>query len=97
MGFSIYTFDAFFLDLIPPMIRGNISVMATEDEQYQQEGFENLIKENPKCNLFITPAKLKQFIDSSDNKSFINEINKICIGGEVFPDEFIDLFNKDTK
>lgn len=97
LGFSIYTFDAFFLDVIPPMIRGNMSVLATENEQYRQIEFENLIKHNPKCNLFITPAKLKQFIDGSDNKSFINGINKICIGGEVFPDEFISLFNKDTK
>jgi len=48
--------------IIAPMIRGRLSVMATEDEQYQQKEFEYVIKSNPECNLFITPAKLKQFI-----------------------------------
>lgn len=97
IGFATYTFDAFFLDIISPMLRGNLAVMATEDEQFNSKSFGTLIKSNPNCNFFITPAKLKQFIDSSEDISFLNNINKICIGGEVFPEELLELFSGKTK
>jgi len=97
IGFATYTFDAFFLDIIPPMLRGNLAVMATEDEQFNSKSFGNLIKSNPKCNFFITPAKLKQFVDSSEDISFLNDIRKICIGGEVFPEDLLELFSGKTK
>lgn len=97
IGFAIYTFDAFFLDLIPPMLRGGISVMATEEEQFNQLAFEHLIRNNPDCNLFITPAKLKQFLDNAADKFFYRRIHSICIGGEVFPPEFVGKFSKNTK
>ena len=97
IGFATYTFDAFFLDLIPPMLRGKTSVMATEEEQFNQIAFENLIKSNPDCNLFITPAKFKQFVDNRRDMDFFKRIHSICIGGEVFPQEFIGLFSENTK
>ena len=97
IGFATYTFDAFFLDIISPILRGNLAVMATEDEQFNSKSFGNLIMSNPNCNFFITPAKLKQFIDSSEDISFLNDINKICIGGEVFPEELLELFSEKTK
>ncbi len=97
IGFAIYTFDAFFLDLIPPLLRGKIAVMATEDEQFNQIAFEKLIKNNPGCNLFITPAKFKQFVDNCKDTDFFKEIHSICIGGEVFPQEFIGMFSQNTK
>ena len=97
LGFSIYTFDAFFLDTISPMLRGVTAVMATEEEQFSQIPFEDLIKQNPGCNLFITPAKFKQFIDNCNDKNFYQRIHNICIGGEVFPEEFIDIFSKNTN
>ena len=97
IGFAIYTFDAFFLDLIPPMLRGKTSVMATEEEQFNQIAFENLIKNNPNCNLFITPAKFKQFVDNRRDMDFYKNIHSICIGGEVFLQEFIGMFSEDTK
>ncbi len=97
IGFAIYTFDAFFLDLIPPMLRGKTAVMATEEEQFNQIAFENLIKNNPECNLFITPAKFKQFVDNRRDMDFFKKIHSICIGGEVFPQEFIGMFSEKTK
>ncbi len=97
IGFAIYTFDAFFLDLIPPMLRGKTAVMATEEEQFNQIAFENLIKNNPECNLFITPAKFKQFVDNRRDMDFYKKIHSICIGGEVFPQEFIGMFSENTK
>ena len=96
IGFAIYTFDAFFLDLIPPMLRGKTSVIATEEEQFNQIAFENLIKNNPDCNLFITPAKFKQFVDNRRDMDFFKKIHSICIGGEVFPQEFIGMFSENT-
>lgn len=92
LGFSIYTFDAFFLDTIPPMLRGIPAVMATEGQQFHQSEFEQLIRESPGCNLFITPAKLKAFLDNRIDPHFFDRIHSICIGGEVFPHEFIDIF-----
>ena len=97
IGFATYTFDAFFLDIISPILRGNLAVLGTEEEQFHQKGFEKLIKDNPNCNFFITPAKLKQFIDSSEDISFLNDINKICIGGEVFPEEILEFFSEKTQ
>ena len=97
IGFATYTFDAFFLDLIPPMLRGKTAIMATEEEQFNQIAFENLIKNNPDCNLFITPAKFKQFVDNCRDTDFFKEIHSICIGGEVFPKEFIGMFSENTK
>lgn len=97
IGFAIYTFDAFFLDLISPMLRGKTAIMATEEEQFNQIAFENLIKNNPECNFFITPAKFKQFINNRKDMDFFKRIHCICIGGEVFPQEFVGIFGEDTK
>ena len=97
IGFAIYTFDAFFLDLIPPMLRGRTAIMATEEEQFNQIAFESLIKNNPDCNLFITPAKFKQFVDNRRDMNFFKNIHSICIGGEVFPQEFVGMFGENTK
>lgn len=97
IGFSIYSFDAFFLDTISPMLRGVTAVMATEKQQFQQSEFEQLIRENPNCNLFITPAKLKLFLDNSIDRCFYKRINNICIGGEVFPQEFVGIFAENTN
>ncbi len=96
IGFSIYTFAAFFLDTIPPMLRGKLAVMATEEEQFNQTDFEAVIKRNSNCNFFITPAKFKNFINNATDKSFIDNINKVCIGGEVFPNEVVELFKNKT-
>ena len=97
IGFAIYTFDAFLLDIVLPMLRGNKTVMATEDEQFNQVAFENLIKKNPDCNLFITPAKFRQFVDNRRDMTFHHKIHNICIGGEVFPQEFVGMFGENTN
>jgi len=97
LGFSTYTFDAFFAETIPASIRGNTVVLSTEDEQFNQKAFENVILKCEKVNIFITPAKLKQFIDGSNDREFLKKINKICIGGEVFPEELIEFFSKETQ
>mgnify|MGYP003294848343 CR=1 FL=1 len=62
LGFSTYTFDAFFAETIPASIRGNTVVLSTEDEQFNQKAFESIVLRCKKPNIFITPAKLKQFI-----------------------------------
>lgn len=93
IGFSTYTFDAFFLDTILPLMLGKRAVMATESEQYEQSMFENVIKRNPICNIFITPTKLKQFFNNRIDDDFCRQINKICIGGEIFPTELLSFFN----
>ena len=97
IGFAIYTFDAFFLDLIPPMLRGKTAIMATEEEQFNQIAFENIIINNPECNMFITPTKFKQFVDNRINLDFYKNIHNICFGGEVFPAEYVDMFSKNTN
>ena len=97
IGFSTYTFDAFFLDTIPPMLRGVPAVMATESQQFQQADFEKLIIKNPNCNLFITPAKLKVFFDNRLDAHFFDNVHNICIGGEIFPKEFLSLLPSSTN
>ena len=97
IGFATYTFDAFFLDIFPPMLRGNTAIMATEEEQFHQIAFESLIRKHPGCNMFITPAKFKQFVDNRRDINFYEDIHNICIGGEVFPQEFVNLFGENTN
>ena len=97
LGFATYTFDAFCLETILPMLRGVTSFMATEDQQFNQTDFESLVKQNPGCNLFITPARFKQFIDNRRDKNFYQAIHNICIGGEVFPKEFVGMFKETTN
>ena len=97
IGFSIYTFDAFFLDTILPMMLGICAVMATEKEQFNQFEFERVIKFNPQCNFFITPAKLLNFVNSATDKRFLSNVNKICIGGEIFPREILSKLNSEAQ
>ncbi|MCL2628834.1 MAG: amino acid adenylation domain-containing protein [Oscillospiraceae bacterium] len=98
--FSISTFDAFTLETILPLIRGKKSVLSDEDELFSQAGFEDLLSMNEKCNIFITPAKLKNYVSNISNEALLKNINKLCIGGEVFPleilaqlPESIEIFN----
>lgn len=94
IGFSIYTFDAFFLDTISPLLRGITAVMSTEEEQFKQIEFEKVIKQNPNCNMFITPSKFKFFLGNCKDKYFYENIHNICFGGEEFPPEFVGIFPK---
>jgi amino acid adenylation domain-containing protein/thioester reductase-like protein len=97
ISFSIFTFDAFTLETILPLIRGKKVVLSNEDEQFSQTGFENLINNNSQCNIFITPAKLKNFIVNSKDYLFLKNVNKFCIGGEVFPQDLLLLFPSKIK
>ncbi len=97
ISYATYTFDAFLLDTVLPMIRGTKCVLATEEEQFSQKPFEKLIESNNNCNMFITPAKLKQFILGSESKEFLKNISKICIGGEMFPTELLPYFDEKTQ
>jgi len=96
ISFSTYTFDAFFLDTIAALMRGNVVVLATENQQFSQYDFENLIINNPGCNFFTTPTKFKGFLNNRLNKNFFNNIHSLCVGGEVFPNEFVELVSENT-
>ena len=52
----------------------NLEFSLLEKEQFNQVAFENLIKTNPDCNLFITPAKFKQFIDNYTTNRAENQL-----------------------
>jgi len=39
----------------------------------------------------------EQFIDNCHDKHFYDTLHSICIGGKVFPDEFVKAVSKDTK
>jgi len=97
IGFSIHTFDAFFIDTIGAMIRGIPAVLATEAQQFQQFEFEKLIKTHTNCNLFITPTKFKLFLDNRIDGYFYEKINNLCVGGEVFPQEFVSILTKNIN
>lgn len=81
---AIITFDAFFLDTICPIIRGITCVLADLKEQFEGNSFSALMQNHVNANVFITPTKFRRLLDGCVDKSFLQNFNHICVGGEVF-------------
>ena len=88
---TIVTFDAFILDSVLSMAQGCRVVLASEDEIYNQSGFEKLFDYSERNMFFSTPTKLENYITGSENKDFLRRIKRFVVGGEVFSAQLLKL------
>ena len=90
---TIVTFDAFQMDSVLSIAQGYQLVLANEDEIYNQSDFESLFRYSKRNMFFSTPTKIENYIDNSNDKSYLKKIRSFVIGGEVFSE---DLLSKIT-
>ena len=88
---TIVTFDAFVMDSILSVALGKQVVLASEDEIYNQNLFEKLFEHSDKNMFFSTPTKVENYIESSNDKTYLSRIKSFVIGGEVFSEHLLEL------
>lgn len=90
-SFTIYTFDAFILETVIPLLHGISVVLASENEIYNQSHLEALLGKHSQTLMFATPTKLKQYIESTIQRDIWKNVIRFIIGGEVFSEELLCL------
>ncbi len=88
---TIVTFDAFVMDSVLSVSQGKQVVLASEDEIYNQTLFEGLFAHSGNNMFFSTPTKIENYIESSNDKTYLSKIRSFVIGGEVFSEHLLKL------
>ena len=88
---TIVTFDAFVMDSVLSVAQGIQVVLASENEIYNQTLFEKLFDHSETNMFFSTPTKIENYIESSDDKTYLSRIKNFVGGGEVFSEHLFNL------
>ena len=88
---TIITFDAFVMDSVLSVAQGKQVVLASEDEIYNQNLFEKLFEYTENNMFFSTPTKIENYIESSNDITYLSRIKNFVIGGEVFSEHLLEL------
>lgn len=88
---TVVTFDVFMQDSVLSIAYGVKTILASEEQIYNQNDFEELFSLAKRALFFSTPTKLKNYISQSKTKDFMNHIGTFVVGGEVFPEELYNL------
>ena len=88
------TFDAFVMDSILSVAQGKRVVLASEDGIYNQYLFEKLFEHSENNMFFSTPTKIENYIESSNDKTYLSRIKSFVIGGEVFSEHLLELIKE---
>lgn len=92
--FSTYSFDISILETILPLIIGARVVIANNEEQKLPNLMCNLIKNNSVQVINMTPTRMGLILDFCNDDDLVS-LERIMLGGEVFPKEFYNkLKNK---
>ncbi len=97
IAINIITFDVFEMDTIFAIVSGKPCILASEEQQFVQNEFEKMMKQYKNCLFWATPTKMLNYINNSQNKEFVKNINCYVVGGEIVTDDLIDRvleFNK---
>ena len=89
IAINIITFDVFEMDTIFAIVSGKLCVLASEEQQFVQSEFEKMMKQHKNCSFWATPTKMLNYINNSENKEFVKNINCYIVGGEVVTEDFI--------
>ena len=88
---TIITFDAFIIDSVLSISYGKSLYLMSNSEIYNQANFEKVFQNHKNAMIFSTPTKLLAYIENSENKNFLQNINSFVLGGEIFTDELYRL------
>ncbi|MCR4596826.1 MAG: amino acid adenylation domain-containing protein [Lachnospiraceae bacterium] len=88
---TILSFDAFIQEILLGLISNRVIVLMNDQEVYNAELFANLINKYDHSFLFSTPTKIKEFIRINSMNNFLDKVEVLVVGGEVFKPELYDL------
>ena len=83
---TVSTFDAFFYETLASLCNGTPVVLLNEKQIMNAGAFSEVVCEHDDSFIFITPTKLRGYINNCPSPEFIKHISYYHIGGEPFPD-----------
>lgn len=92
LSMATITFDAFFVETVCPIIRGTPCILANRREQFESDAFSALIHKYVHLNMFSTPTRLLQLISDWSDKSSLQNLQGVSVGGEIFSSELYAVF-----
>ena len=90
IAINTVTFDVFEMDTIFALVSGVTCVLASEEQQFNQNSFEQMMAHYENCLFWATPTKITNYINNSKNGEFFKHINCYVVGGEVLKSELIE-------
>lgn len=94
IAINTVTFDVFEMDTIFALVSGVTCVLASEEQQFNQNSFERMMAEHENCLFWATPTKITNYINNSENGGFFKHINCYVVGGEVLKPELLDTIRQ---
>lgn len=89
LALTTLSFDIFVLETLLPLSKGMTVVIATEDQQKDPAGIEELIIKNAVDMLQATPSRMKLLFSMDGNQICLKGLREIMIGGEPFPGDLL--------
>jgi amino acid adenylation domain-containing protein len=83
------SFDIFVLETILPLLTGSEIVLAGSDDQRDPVALTSLIKEQHVNFVQITPSHLKLLLSGNTDRSVLDGIKALMVGGEAFPPDLL--------
>ena len=90
IAINTVTFDVFEMDTIFALVSGVTCVLASEEQQFNQNSFEQMMAQHDNCLFWATPTKITNYINNSANGEFFKHINCYVVGGEVLKSELVE-------
>ena len=94
IAINTVTFDVFEMDTIFALVSGVTCVLASEEQQFNQNSFEQMMAQHENCLFWATPTKITNYINNSANGAFFKHINCYVVGGEVLKPELLDTIRQ---
>ena len=94
IAINTVTFDVFEMDTIFALVSGVTCVLASEEQQFNQNSFEQMMEQYENCLFWATPTKITNYINNSANGEFFKHINCYVVGGEVLKPELLDTIRQ---
>ena len=94
IAINTVTFDVFEMDTIFALVSGVTCVLASEEQQFNQNSFEQMMAQYENCLFWATPTKITNYINNSENGEFFKHINCYVVGGEVLKPELLDTIRQ---
>ena len=94
IAINTVTFDVFEMDTIFALVSGVTCVLASEEQQFNQNSFEKMMAQHENCLFWATPTKITNYINNSENGEFFKHINCYVVGGEVLKSELLDTIRQ---
>ena len=94
IAINTVTFDVFEMDTIFALVTGVTCVLASEEQQFNQSSFEQMMARYENCLFWATPTKITNYINNSKTGDFFKHINCYVVGGEILKPELLDTIRQ---